>query len=196
MTPRQYVDQMKINKHPFMEIYTTVKTPDKIQAFFRELPEPIRLAVFTAEWCGDAISTTSTILRLAEEVEGLTIRVFDWDHEVKLANSFLPINRANTVPVFVALDNSMSEIARFIETASGLVPAIDAMDLMVAQGMTSDAERTPAIHTGQRTAFRVSHSQDWGEVILDEFSRVISDGLSLPPEERPAVGGTKWPPQA
>ena len=195
MTAQQYVDQMKINKHPFMEIYTAVKTPDKIRSFFRELTEPIRLAVFTAEWCGDAISTTSTILRLAEEVEGLTIRVFDWDHEVKLANSFLPIKRANTVPVFVALDNSMSEIARFIETASGLVSAIDAMDLLVGQVIPSDAEEIPAIYAGQRTGFRVSHSQDWGEVILDEFSRVISDGLSLPPEERPAVGGTKWPPQ-
>ena len=45
-----------------------------------------------------------------------------------LTNSFLPENRAGTVPVFVVLDSSMGEVARFIETAHSLVPAIDAMD--------------------------------------------------------------------
>ena len=196
MTTHQYVEQIKVNKDPFIEIYHAVEIPQEVNDFFGGLAEPVNLAVITADWCGDAVSTTPAILKLAESTPNISHQVFNRDDDVPLANSFLPENRSGTVPIFVVFDQAMNEVARFIETAGGLVPQIDAMDEAVEQEAASGSEEEArAAKRGKRTAHRVSHAQDWGEVILKEFSQVVSTGLSMPSTERPAVGGTKWPPE-
>ena len=196
MSPQEYIDQMKVNKQTFLDIYQALDVPAKATDQFNGLVGPLRLAVFTADWCGDAISTTPTILRMAESTQNLSVKVFNRDEELDLANSFLPENRAGTVPVFVVLDSSMKEIARFVETANELVPAIDAMDDIIAQGASGQREDPPrGASRGRRMAYRTSHAQEWGEVILDAFGRTVTEGLALAPEARPAVGGTKWPPE-
>jgi hypothetical protein len=111
-----------------------------------------------------------------------------------LTNSFLPDHRAGTVPVFVVLDQGMNEISRFIETARSLVPRIDAMDESIAQEVANEGDNARAAGRSKRMAFRISHAQDWGNVILGEFQRLVADGLVLAPGDRPNEGGTEWPP--
>jgi len=198
MTTREYIDGcIKVNKQPFIDIYESVAIPPETLAWFDALPEPLNLAVFTSDWCGDALSTTPAILRLADRADRLHLQVFNRDDELELTNSFLPENRAGTVPVFVALDGDMGEVARFIETARALVPQIDAMDAAIAQEVAaagiSEAE-SRAAGRGRRTAYRVNKAREWGEVILREFQQTVAAGLARPPEQRPAEGGTQWPP--
>jgi thiol-disulfide isomerase/thioredoxin len=197
LSPQAYIEQMKVNRAPFEAIYESIEIPGEVQEFFDGLSEPVNLAVFHAEWCGDAVSTTPAILRLAESSGKINVGVFNRDEEVDLTNTFVPEHRANTVPVFVVLDREMGEIARFIETARSLVPQIDAMDdsiaAEVAQEADAQADNARALTRGKRTAFRVSHGKEWGQVILQEFRQVVSDGLALPAGERPAEGGTEWP---
>ena len=196
MSTREYIDQIKVNKDPFVEIYNGVKLPADAAEWLNGLGNPINLAVFTADWCGDAVSTTPVILRLADSSAKVNLQVFNRDDDVPLADTFLPEHRAGTVPIFVALDDDMNEIARFIETANGLVPQIDAMDDAInrdTEGL-EEAEQRRA-RRGRRMAHRVSHTQDWAEVILHEFRDVVNAGLQASPAERPAVGGTKWPPE-
>ena len=197
LATQDYIEQMKVNKAPFEAIYESIEIPGEVQEFFDGLSEPVNLAVFHAEWCGDAVSTTPAILRLADSSSKINVGVFNRDEEVDLTNTFVPEHRANTVPVFVVLNRDMEEIARFIETARGLVPQIDAMDdaiaAEVAQEADAQADNARALTRGKRTAFRVSHGKEWGQVILQEFRQVVSDGLALPAGERPAEGGTEWP---
>ena len=197
MTTQEYIEYIKVNKQPFIDIYNGVEVPAETQAFFDGLTEPLNLAVFTSDWCGDALSTTPAILRLADSTDKLRLQVFSRDDELELTNGFLPEHRAGTVPVFVTLDAEMGEISRFVETARSLVPQIDAMDDAIAQevaaaGTAADDQR--AATRGKRTAFRVGKAKDWGDVILREFQQVVADGLALAPGQRPSEGGTEWPP--
>ncbi len=197
MTTQEYIEYIKVNKQPFIDIYNGVEVPAETQAFFDGLAEPLNLAVFTSDWCGDALSTTPAILRLADSTDKLRLQVFSRDDELELTNGFLPEHRAGTVPVFVTFDAEMGEISRFVETARSLVPQIDAMDDAIAQevaaaGTAADDQR--AATRGKRTAFRVSKAKDWGDVILREFQQVVADGLALAPGQRPSEGGTEWPP--
>lgn len=196
MTTGQYIESIKVNKDPFCRIHDDVVVPDDVLAYFDGLAQPVNLAAFTADWCGDAMSTTPAILRLADASDNIRLSVFNRDDELELANSFLPERRAGTVPVFVLFDEAMGEIARFIETARSLVPAIDAMDEMVAQAAAGDSANADARREARarRTAHRVSKAAEWGAVILNEFRQTAADGLALPAAERPAEGGTQWPP--
>ena len=196
MTTQEYMDQIKVNKEPFLEIYNGLQIPDDAAQWLGGLSNPINLAVFTADWCGDAVSTTPVILRLADSSSNVNLQVFNRDDDVPLADTFLPEHRAGTVPIFVALDDDMNELARFIETANGLVPQIDAMDDAInrdTEGLDEREQRQA--RRGRRMAHRVGHLQDWGEVILQEFRDVVDAGLQASQSERPAVGGTKWPPE-
>ena len=196
MTPQQYIDQIKVNKQPFLDIYQKVEIPAETKALFDGLSEPVRLAVFTADWCGDAVSTTPAILQLAESNQNISVKVFNRDEELELTNSFMAENRAGTVPVFVVLDSSMKEIAIFIETASELVPTLDGMDEMIAKEVAGESEENArTLGRGKRTAFRVAHAKEWGNVILESFRKVVANGMAQAPESRPVVGGTKWPPE-
>ena len=196
MTTQEYIDYIKVNKDPFVEIYNGVEIPSDTAEWVNGLSNPINLAVFTADWCGDAVSTTPVILRLADSSSNVNLQVFSRDDDVPLADTFLPEHRAGTVPIFVVLDDDMNEVARFIETANGLVPQIDAMDDAInrdTEGLDEAAQRQA--RRGRRMAHRVGHAKDWGEVILKEFRDVVDAGLQASPAERPAVGGTKWPPE-
>ena len=196
MSTGEYIDQIKVNKEPFVEIYGGVKLPEEATSWADGLSNAINLAVFTADWCGDAVSTTPVILRLADSSEKVNLQVFNRDDDVPLADTFLPEHRAGTVPIFVVLDDDMNEVARFIETANGLVPQIDAMDESInrdTEGLEEAAQRQA--RRGRRMAHRVAHTQDWAEVILKEFRDVVDAGLNASPAERPSVGGTKWPPE-
>ena len=196
MTTQQYIDQIKVNKDPFVAIYEAVQVPADSLSLFNGLSEPLKLAVFTADWCGDAMSTTPVILKLADSTPNLSVQVFNRDDELELSNSLLPEHRAGTVPIFVVMDQDMNQVVRFIETANSLVPDIDAMDAAIDQetaGM-DEAEQRQA-KRGRRTSFLVERAQAWGEVILKEFGGLVAEALAGSPQDRPLEGGTKWPPE-
>ncbi len=196
MTSQQYIDQIKVNKGPFVEIYNTVQISDEPLGVFDGLAEPLNLAVFTADWCGDAMSTSPVILKLADSTPNLSLQVFNRDDELELSNSLLPEHRAGTVPIFVVMDQQMDQVVRFIETANSLVPDIDAMDAAIEQETAGldEAEQRRA-RRGRRTSYRVERAQAWGDVILKEFSGLVADALAGNPQDRPVYGGTKWPPE-
>lgn len=196
MTTQQYIDQIKVNKEPFEKIYETVQVPADSLSLFNGLSEPMKLAVFTADWCGDAMSTTPVILKLADSTSNISLQVFNRDDELELSNSLLPKHRAGTVPIFVVLDQDMNQVVRFIETANTLVPDIDAMDAAIDQetaGVSNVDERQAK--RGRRTSYRVERAQEWGEVILKEFGGLVVEALARSPQDRPLEGGTKWPPE-
>ena len=204
MTTEEHLKEITLNKEPILKIYEAVEVSPEARAYFDGLPQPLRLAIFTEEWCADCVTTTPTIQRLSESTDGLEARTFKRDQYRELTDSFLPANRAGTLPVFVVFDGQMQEIARFIETAKELVPLLEEMEQDVMKsivpaseavkpfGEMEEASRT-AVRRG-RYAYRVAHARDWGHVVIQAFTGVVKAGLALPAAERPAVDGTEWPP--
>ena len=195
MTTQQYIDQIKVNKDPFVAIYETLQVPADSLRLFNGLSEPLKLAVFTADWCGDAMSTTPVILKLADSTPNISLHVFNRDDELELSNSLLPEHRSGTVPIFVVMDQEMHQMVRFIETANTLVPDIDAMDAAIDEEMSGlDEAEQRSVKRGRRTSYRVERAQAWGEVILKEFGGLVADALAAGNGDLPLEGGTKWPP--
>lgn len=204
MTTEEHLREITLNRDPILKVYEAVEVSPEAKAFFDQLPQPLRLAVFTEEWCADCVTTTPAIQRLGESTNGLVARVFKRDQHRELTDSFLPSNRHGTLPVFVVFDAQMQEVARFIETAKELVPMLDAMEQEVIRALVAPSEADKplremgeasrnAVRTG-RYAYRVAHAREWGHVVIQAFTGVVKRGLALPAAERPAVDGTEWPP--
>ena len=197
---------MKINRERFARVLDAVEIPADDAEYFATLPSPLKVAVFTEDWCGDHVTTTPVLYRLSEVSGTLEVRVFMRDQHLELANSFLPEDRWGTVPVFVFLtSDDMMEISLFIETAPELVPVLDGMEEAIrkAHARVPDIGRdvnemsqgTRELLRQERGAFRLRHAREWGSTISHSFREVVAAGLSQNPRDGPAQGGTKWPPE-
>ena len=205
MSPQEHMDRMKINRDRFSQVLDNVVLDSEDRDYFLGLPSSLRVAVFTEDWCGDHVSTTPVIYRVAEETGKLDVRVFIRSQDGSLANSFLPESRWGTVPVFVCFQGEeMREVARFVETAQELVPTLDGMDDAI-RGMHPDvsdiradvnqmSQSTRDLLRQERGMFRVRNAGDWGRVISRSFRETVAAGLARGPDEGPAEWGTRWPP--
>lgn len=200
-----YLERVKANREAILKIYEVLDPPAEAKAVFEAQPKPLRLAVFTEDWCGDALTSTPSILKLADSTPGITVKTFQRDQYRELTDSFLPAHRSGTLPVFVVFNDEMREIARFIETAKKLQPLVGKMaDELRAHLLKADERDKPipelsaesrAAFGSARAAYRAAHAQDWGEIIIAEFTDTVRRGLALSATERPAEGGTEWPPR-
>ena len=201
----EYWPRMKTNQEAILEVFEAVQAPPEATAFFNGLPQPLRLAVFTEDWCGDALTSTPSVLKLAGATSGMEVKVFERDKHRELTDSFLPEHRAGTLPVFVVFDQQMQEVARFIETAKELQPLVGKMNQEIRNRRLAaiDADKGPREMTEEgRTTYRretvsrrVAAAPEWGKVVIEAFTRTVKEGLALPASQRPAVGGTEWPPR-
>ena len=53
-----YWPLLKTNQAAIKQVFETVQPPAEAKAFFDGLAEPLRLAVFTEDWCGDALTSS------------------------------------------------------------------------------------------------------------------------------------------
>ena len=205
ITPEEHLARMKINAERFTQVLSAVEIPKEDVEYFKGLPSPLRVAVFTEDWCGDHVSTTPVLYRLAQESGNLEVRVFMRDQNLEMANSLLAENRWGTVPVFVFFDpEDMREISHFIETSQGLVPAIDGMEDAIRgshpevpdinEDVNQMSQSTRELFRQERGAFRVKHAPDWGRTIARDFREIVAAGLERASQDGPAEGGTIWPP--
>jgi hypothetical protein len=204
LTTEAYLARVKNNRDAILKIFEMAKAPDGVKAFFDGLPQPLRLAVFTEDWCGDALTSTPSVLRLAASTGKLEVRVFERDSHLEQTNSFLPAHRAGTLPVFVVFDAELHEVARFIETAKELIPHVSKMSDELRRRLLDPSEAdkplrelteaSRAVFGSARAAYRVAHAVDWGQVVMEAFTNTVKAGLALPPAQRPSEGGTEFPP--
>ena len=205
MTPDEHMAHMKINKDRFSQVLQGVQVSDEDKAYFSGLAKPLRVAIFTEDWCGDHVSTTPVIYKLAQESKKLEVRVFIREHHSELANSFLPENRWGTVPVFAFFnEDDMRQVGLFIETSPDLIPALDGMEadirrshpevLDINKEVNEMSESTRNLIRQERASYRINHAPEWGKVIAHSMRETVAEGLQRQPGEGPAVGGTKWPP--
>ena len=205
MTPEEHIQGMKINRDRFGQVLDEVEIPFEDRDYFAGFAAPLRVAVITEDWCGDHVTTTPVMYRLARGTGKLDVRVFMRDQNWDLADTFLPENRRDTVPVFVFFTSEdMQQIGLFVETAPELVPTLDGMEdairdehpevLDIRKDVNDMSESTRNLLRQERGSFRVRHAREWGKIISRSFRDVVAAGLAREPGEPPAEGGTKWPP--
>ena len=115
MTPRQYLDQMTMNKERFHAVLTTTTIRPEDVALLERLGGARHVLVITEDWCGASIASVPFVFKLGEHVPGLDIRVFLRDENPDLMDQYLKNGVYRSIPVVAFFDGQMQELARFIE---------------------------------------------------------------------------------
>ena len=114
MTASQYVDQMTMNKERLLATLKSA-TVSLETGVLERLADTRRILVITEDWCGAAIASLPFVMKLAEGVPHVDLRIFLRDENPDLMDQFLKDGRHRSIPVFAFFDENMHELGRFIE---------------------------------------------------------------------------------
>jgi hypothetical protein len=188
MTPAEYAAQMKLNREPFQTMLDRVEIPGDVERFFAGLPEPLDVAVFTEDFCGDALLALPVLFRLAERTNKLQVRVFLRDADPELAAEYLPPERRGTVPVFVFFAPDGRLLGRFVERAPELnsLLADERRSILAAHpelpdrdrefGEMSESSRRVVLDDLRRA--RLDRAVEWGALTARACQQLVAAGLA------------------
>ena len=115
MTPRQYLDQMTMNKERFLAVLSSMTIRPEEASLPERLGGARHVLVITEDWCGTSIASVPFVFKLGEQSPELDIRVFLRDENPDVMDQFLKNGVYRSIPVIVFFDDQMQETARFIE---------------------------------------------------------------------------------
>ena len=146
MTFQQYLDQMGTNKEKFVQFLQEIKVKAEDRAALDKLGKKLKLLVITEDWCGDALYNVPVLAKLVEGNANVEMRVFLRDKNPDLMDQYLNQGMYRSIPVFVFFDESMQEVARFIERPPAQTEEIEKKMLEVRRALR--AERYPEWREG------------------------------------------------
>jgi Thioredoxin len=138
MTFEQYLDQMGTNKEKFVEFLNEIKIRPEDRAGLERLGKKLNVLVITEDWCGDALYNFPVLARMVEGNPNVEMRVFLRDKNPDLMNQYLNQGIYRSIPVFVFFDETMNELARFIERPAAQTEEIEKKMLEVRRGLRAD----------------------------------------------------------
>ena len=152
--------------------------PDDVRARFRG--RPLRLLVLTDPWCEDSAHLVPVVWRLAQEVEGVELRVLRASEHRDLAGRYPTPRGHPAIPVFVVLDWGLRELGALVERP-GRVTAEMAAETRRFQrehaelaGIQRTVERMP----GETRAVLQQHIAAWRDGQHDRWTRYLLEDLA------------------
>ena len=117
-TYQAYLDQIKVNKNWFQQLYDSLElTPEEVE-FFREAAQhpngPSKMMVIGEDWCPDVYRGMPVAARIAEAA-GMEMRVFPRDSHVDIMNEFLKDGKWASIPTVVFYTKDHQYIDHWIE---------------------------------------------------------------------------------
>jgi len=115
LTLAQYLEQMGTNKDKFVEFLGEVAISPEDKQALAKLGTKLNVLVITEDWCGDALYNVPVLAKLVEGNPDVEMRIFLRDKNPDLMDQYLNQGLYRSIPVFAFFDESMKEVARFIE---------------------------------------------------------------------------------
>ncbi len=155
MTFQQYLDQMGTNKEKFVQLLGEIKIKPEDRAALDRLGTKLKVLVITEDWCGDALYNVPVLARMVEGKPNVELRVFLRDKNPDLMDQYLNQGMYRSIPVFAFFDETMKEVARFIERPAAQTEEIEKKMLET------------------RRALRAERSPEWREGVVKEIRSLL-----------------------
>jgi hypothetical protein len=185
LTAQQFIDSIQVNKEKFLENVQANTFSFDDRRFFNE--HPLFIAAIAEDWCTDVVHFLPVIIKLAEEVPSVTLRIFKRDDNLDLMNQYLNKGEFQSVPTFVLYDADWNELGFYSERPAAATKQMAEETARFAKenahleginrAYANMPEATSAIVRANSSANRWSHMLEWNKIFLDEIKAMVSAGV-------------------
>jgi thiol-disulfide isomerase/thioredoxin len=182
LTAEQFIERMEVNKERFLEnIQANTLTFDDRQ-FFNS--HPVSIAAIGEDWCTDVVQFLPVVIKLAEEVPAVTLRIFERDENLDIMNMYLKDGQFQSIPVFVVYDEDWNELGYFSERPDSVTKQMAEETARFAkanphlEGVNRSYDKMPddvrqAVRANS-SRFRWENMAAWNRIFLDEFKAIVA----------------------
>ncbi|MFN2317419.1 MAG: thioredoxin family protein [Gemmatimonadales bacterium] len=108
----QFVDEASVNQELWRGIHRQARLPEwAIAEATRQAPR--RWLVLAEDWCNDAVSVVPVLARLADEVDGIDLRILRRDEHPAVMDEYLSEGGARAIPIVIVLDELCEELGHW-----------------------------------------------------------------------------------
>jgi thiol-disulfide isomerase/thioredoxin len=186
LTAEQFIDRMEVNKERFLDNVQANSLSFDDRQFFNS--RPVSIAAIGEDWCTDVIQFLPVIVKLAEEVPSINLRIFERDENPDIINMYLKDGQFQSIPVFVVYDENWSELGHFIERPAAVTKMMAEETARFArenpqlEGATRSYDKMPdetrAAVRANSSKFRWDNMEAWNRIFLEEFKAIVSGGVT------------------
>lgn len=164
MNPNVYIDAMEKNKAGLLHIYDNFTPPESDGDLFQKINQKnLRIIAITEDWCGDAMLNIPILLRFTDH-SNTPVRMLLRDENLELMDQYLTNGRARSIPIFIFINKTGKEVARWGPRAKTVQQFIDESSQELPPKTASDyEEKAKEMRLFMNKAFR-SNREIWEEV--------------------------------
>jgi thiol-disulfide isomerase/thioredoxin len=182
LTVDQFIEEMEVNKEKFVENIEANTFSQEDLDFFKK--HPVSIAAIGEDWCTDVIQFLPVVAKLAQDVPGVTVKVFKRDDNHDLIDQYLKDGEFRSIPVFVVYDQDWNELGHYIERPDEVTKRMGDETRRFAQanpqleGANRSYDKMP---DETRTAVRANSSKfrwdnmlEWNKIFIDDLKSIVA----------------------
>ena len=193
MDPGAYLKQMTQKRELFeRRIATTAFTDAEREAF---QGRPLRILALTEDFCGDSAQFIPPLIRLAEELDNVEIRLLLRDQHREFVSGYVREDGYQAIPVLILLSENGDEIGYLVERPARVNDALATETRRFASenphlegvNRTYDkmAPETRLAVRDNSDRFRDGRQDEWTRWLLEDLSAIVAQ----PANPQAAVAG-------
>jgi hypothetical protein len=182
MTAGEYIAQMTQNRELFERRIASTEITDAERDAFATTP--LRFLILTEDFCGDSAQFIPPVIRLAQELDNVDVRLLLRDQHRELASGYVRKDGYQAIPVLIALDDDGAELGYLVERPARVNDALAAETRRFASenshlegiNRTYDkmADETRAAVRANASAFRDSRQAEWTRWLFEDLAVIVA----------------------
>lgn len=181
----QYVASMQENRERFRENMRRTPITGEDRARFGQ--EPLRVLAITEEWCVDSVQFLAALMRLAEELPNIEVRVLERPQVRELAERYPRQDGYHAIPILILFEErqgALRELGALVERPARATAEIAAETHRFQQAhpelpgirrtVNNMPPETQAAVKANSRAWRVGQFERWVPYLFDELAEIVA----------------------
>jgi hypothetical protein len=185
LTADQFLNSIEANKERFAENVQANTFSFDDRRFFNE--HPISIAAIGEDWCTDVVQFLPVVIKLAEEVPSVKLRIFKRDENLDLMDQYLNEGKFRSIPTFIIYDADWNELGHYIERPKAVTKMMAEETRRFQQanpdleGITRTVDNMPeetrkAVRANS-ARYRWDSMLAWNRIFIDELKDLVAGGV-------------------
>ena len=182
LTAEQFIERMEVNKERFVDNIQANSFSFDDRQFFNN--HPVSIAALGEDWCTDVIQFLPVVIKLAEEVPAVELRIFERDENLDIMDQYLKEGKFQSIPTFIVYDRDWNELGHYNERPDTVTKLMAAETQRFAkenpqlEGATRSYDNMPE---ETRLAVRANSSKyrwdsmtEWNRIFIEELKTLVA----------------------